>query len=229
MASAVFRLGDRRVGDLMTPRPNVIWLDIDDQTDEDWRAIAESPHGRFPVARDDLDNVIGVVAVKDLWSQTTLGRLPDLAGVLRAPLVVPESITARAALDRFKGAGAHMAIVVDEFGGVSGVVTLTDLLEAIVGDIPVAGEPPDAPFVQREDGSWLVDGLVSTEELKKQLALAPLPDEDEYQTLAGFILMQLGRVPAPGDAFTWDGRRFEVVDMDGNRIDKVLVATMNAE
>ena len=124
---------------------------------------------------------------------------------------------------RFKQVGAQLAIVVDEFGGTSGVITLTDILEAIVGDIPAAGEPEEPPIVRRPDGSLLVDGLVPLEELREALGVKQLPDEGEYQTLAGFVLHQLQRVPAPGDAFVWDGRHFEVLDMDGRRIDKVLI------
>jgi len=224
MASAVFRLGDRRVAELMTPRPRVAWLDVEDAPAAIYRDLAENPHGRFPVCRGGLDDVLGVVAAKDLLLEVAEGRAPDLGAALRPALILPETAPALGALERFKRAGAQLAVVVDEFGGTSGVVTLTDILEAIVGDIPAAGEDEGAAVVRRPDGSLLADGLLPAEALRETLGVRELPDDAEYQTLAGFVLRRLGRVPAAGDAFVWDGRRFEVLDMDGRRVDKVLIA-----
>ena len=223
MVRSVFRLGDRHVNDLMVPRHEVVWLDIDDPPEAIWREMAASPHTRFPVCRGELDHVIGIVSVKHLWEQVIGGLAPDLAAAVQPPLVVPESLAALKVLDRFKQAGTDLAVVIDEYGGVSGVLTLTDVLEAIVGEIPTPEERADPRVVRREDGSWLIDGDVPIEEVKEVLGLAELPEEAEYQTLAGFVLFQLGRIPGPADHVTWHDLRFEVMDMDGNRIDKVLV------
>jgi putative hemolysin len=223
MVSGIFRLGDRRVGELMTPRPSVVWLDIDDPPEAIWREMADAPHSRFPVCRGGLDDVLGVVAVKDVWAQTMHGEPPDLGALVRPALILPETLPVLRSLDLFKQHGTQLGVVVDEFGGTSGVMTLDDVLEAIVGDISTPDTPADPRVVRRDDGSWLIDGLLSTDELKEVLGLKELPDEDEYQTVAGFVLLQLGRIPHAGDAFDWNRYRFEVVDMDGNRIDKVLV------
>ena len=221
----VFRLGDRRVADLMTPRPRVVWLDLAATPDETRRAMAASPHHFFPVCQGDLDRVVGVVSVKDLWARAAAGEPFDLAALLRPPLVVPETMPAFRVLEEFRRVGAPLALIVDEFGGIDGLVTLTDLLEALVGDFPAARDG-DPRAIRREDGSWLVDGMLPVEEFRsavplgERLGAAP----GAYQTLGGLVLARLGRVPRPGDHFAWGGLRFEVVDMDGNRVDKVLVA-----
>jgi putative hemolysin len=149
----------------------------------------------------------------------------DLFVSLQQPLFVPESMRALALLELFKQSGTHIALVMDEYGGIQGLVTPSDILEAIVGDLPLPGERAEPQVVQREDGSWLLDGMLSVDELKELLHLSHLPGEDQglYQTVAGFVIMQLGRIPQAADAFEWEGLRFEVMDMDGNRIDKVLV------
>jgi putative hemolysin len=224
LVTSVFRLADRRVGELMTPRPSVVWLDADDPFAVNWQAMAASPHTLFPLCRGDLDAIVGIVSVKDVAARLVAGEAVDLAALAREALFVPETGPALPALERFRQAGCELAVVVDEYGGTAGLLTLTDVLEALVGDLPLAGEPNDPQMVQRADGSWLFDGLLPVEEMKEALGLDQLPQEDEYQTLAGFVMLQLGRIPAPADAFVWDQYRFEVVDMDGNRVDKVLVA-----
>jgi len=223
MIRSVFRLGDRKVSSLMVPRPDVDWLDIDDPLAIVWQKIRESSHSRFPMCRGDLDTVLGIVSVKDIWAQLTEGREPDLQPALRPALFVPESLSALKALERFRQDGATLAVVIDEYGGTSGVLSLTDILEAIVGDLPSTGEPAEQRVVCQEDGSWLIDGSVLIDEIKELLQMKRLPDEDEYQTVAGFVLHQLGRVPEAGDYADWGNFRFEVVDMDGHRIDKVLI------
>jgi putative hemolysin len=225
MVRAVFRLGDRRVAALMTPRPEIVWLDPEDPPEETRRRITGSVRSRFLVARETLDHVLGVVQAKDLLAHTLTDRPVDLRTTLEEPLYVPESTPALQVLERFKQSGTHTALVVDEYGGLQGLVTPTDILEAIVGDIPEAGELAEPAAVRRGDGSWLVDGMMPVDEFKDLLRTGPLPGETEhvYQTVAGFIILQLGQLPAPADHVDWGGWRFEVMDMDGRRVDKVLV------
>jgi putative hemolysin len=224
MVERVFRLGDRRVSAVMTPRTEIVWLDRDASLDEIQHIIAESIHSRFLVAEGSLDNVLGVVHAKELLLHFLRGQPLDLAAILQQPLYVPESMRALEVLELFKRSATHIALVVDEYGGIQGLVTPSDILEAIVGDLPVAGEPLEPLAVQREDGSWLLDGMLPVDEFKELFHLGRLPGEDQgvYQTLAGFVIMQLGRIPAVSDHFDWGGLRIEVVDMDGNRVDKVL-------
>jgi putative hemolysin len=225
MVTSIFRLGDRHVVDLMVPRRDIVWLEIEDPPEVLWQKMAESPHNRFPVCRGNLDTVLGTVALKDLWTPLARdGQPPEITTVLRPALVVPEGLPVLRALDRLKQAGTGLAVVVDEHGGTSGVITLTDVLEAIVGDLPSPEEEGEPQIVRRDDGSWLVDGLASIEEVKERLRLKDLPEEGEYQTLAGFVFLEMQRVPAVGESFIWGELRFEVMDMDGRRIDKVLIA-----
>jgi putative hemolysin len=221
----VFRLGDRRVSAVMTPRTEIVWLDRDATPEEIRRRLTESSHSRLLVADGSLDNVLGVVHAKDLLVQCLGERSVDLTRTLQQPLYVPETMPALQVLELFKQSGIHIALAIDEYGGIQGLVTPNDILEAIVGDLPVAGEAAEPLALQREDGSWLLDGMMPVDEFKELFDLGPLPGEDQgvYQTLAGFVIMQLGRIPAPADHFEWEGLRIEVVDMDGNRVDKVLV------
>jgi putative hemolysin len=170
------------------------------------------------------------VQAKDLLAHTLTDQPVDLNIVLQQPLYIPESMPALQVLERFKESGTHTALVVDEYGGLQGLVTPTDILEAIVGDIPTAGELAEPSVVQREDGSWLVDGMMPVDEFKDLFRTGPLPGEEEhlYQTLSGFIMMQLGRIPAPADHFEWGGWHFEVMDMDGRRVDKVLLSPVQS-
>lgn len=167
-----------------------------------------------------------MVEAKDIVARCLGGQPVELRSIVRRPLFVPESLRALKLLELFKQSGVHTAVVIDEYGALQGLVTLHDLLEAIIGEIRLAGQPAEPQFVQREDGSWLVDGLVPMDEFKGHFRLRDLPDEEEgmYQTLGGFVMMRLGRIPSAGDHFDWHGLRFEVVDMDGYRVDKVLVA-----
>lgn len=226
MVDSIFRLGDRQLRSLMTPRTEVVWLDVADSPTAVRATIRESNHTQFPVCEDELDYVLGVVRSKDLLSHEWVDGQIDLREVLQPALVLPETMLALRALERFKQEGAHMAILVDEFGGVEGVVTLIDILEAIVGDIPTLDEMQEPPVVMRDDGSLLVDGLVSIDDLRVVLDVETLPDEEDYQTLGGFVIYMIGRLPRVGESFQWAGRRFEIVDMDGNRVDKVLIAAL---
>jgi putative hemolysin len=227
LVDAVFRFGDRRVGELMTPRHRAVFLDVEDPEATNRAKMAAAPHSRFPVCEGDLDQVLGVLAVKDLWSRSLTGErvdLGDLRPYLTPPLYLPESLPASKAFDRFEKALAPFALVVDEYGSVTGILTLHDLFEAIAGDLAPAGEAGEEAAVRRPDGSWLFDGSILIDELRDLLDLDALPLETEgaYQTLGGFLMAELGRVPASADVVTWDSWRFEVVDMDGNRVDKVL-------
>jgi putative hemolysin len=223
MVDSIFRLGDRQLRSMMTPRTEVVWLDVNETAAEIRATVRDSNHTQFPVCEDELDYVLGIVRSKDLLSYQWENDQIDLHLVLQPALVLPETMLALRALERFKQEGAHMAILVDEFGGVEGVITLIDILEAIVGDIPTLDEMQAPPVVIRDDGSLLVDGLISVDDLRAVLDVEMLPDEDDYQTLGGFVIHRIGRLPRAGESFQWNGLRFEVVDMDGNRVDKVLI------
>jgi putative hemolysin len=221
----VFLLNDLRIGSFMTPRTEMEQLDLDDPPEENWRKMIEGRHTHFPVYRGDVDKVLGLVSVKDLWSRMITGQSPDLEACLQVPLFVPESALVLQVLDLFKEAGERVALVINEYGGIEGIVTLVDILEAIVGDIPLEDTLPEPQAVQREDGSWLIDGLLPVEMLRETLDLKVLPEEEltGYHTVGGLVMMQMGRIPTATDSFAWSGLRFEVVDMDGYRVDKVLV------
>ncbi|MBW4664307.1 MAG: hemolysin family protein [Chroococcus sp. CMT-3BRIN-NPC107] len=225
MVERVFRLGDRPVSALMTPRPDIVWLDLEDTTEENRKKMMDSANSRFPVCQGGLDNVLGIMPVTDLLARSLSGEKLDLTVSLRQPVFVPESTRGLKVLELFKQTGTHMALVVDEYGVIQGLVTLNDILVEIVGDVPSADELDDPQAVQREDGSWLLDGMLSVDEFFKIFAVNDFQGEHRgsYQTLGGFVITHLGRIPNAADHFEWDGMRFEVMDMDGNRVDKVLV------
>ena len=229
----VFRLGDRRVSSLMTPRLEIVWLDLEDSLDENRRTMMESSHSRFPVCHGGLDNLLGVVQVYDLLVKSLANQPIDFTSSLHTPVFVPESTRALKVLELFKHSGTQIAFVVDEYGVIQGLVTLTDVLQAIVGDIPSVEELQEPQAVQREDGSWLLDGMLPIYQFKEILDLGDeeLPGEQRgsYQTLGGFVVMHLGRIPLAADHFEWSTMRFEVMDMDGNRVDKVLVMPRRTE
>ena len=231
MVEAVLRLGDKTARSLMTPRNQIDWLDLTDSVEQIREKIVSSGHSRFPVATESLDRVDGVVQAKELLARNLAGQPLELKTVLHQPLFVPRSVSALEVLESFKKSGLHIALVVDEYGGIEGLLTHHDILEAIAGDIPFDGKPTDAKAHQRHDGSWLLDGMLSVDEFKDLFKLESLPGEkrDAYQTLGGFVFTRLGRIPSVADAFEWNGLRIEVVDMDGKRIDKVLVSPVNSE
>lgn len=228
MVESIFRFGDRQLRSLMTPRTEIVWLDINDPEEEIRDTVSQSHHSRFPVCDDALDRVIGIVQAKDMLSNSWTDQPFDLKSIMRPPLFLPETMSALRALERFKQTGIQEALLVDEFGGIEGLVTLIDMMEAIVGDIPTAEEIAEPPVVKREDGSWLVDGSIDIDDLKELLEVGELPDEGDYQTLGGFIVLLIGRLPRAGDRVDWQDYRFEVVDMDGYRIDKVLLSKLPA-
>ena len=226
MVEGVLGLDQLPVTAIMTPRPKIVFLNIDDSEEVNWRKIVASGHSHFPVYQDNRDQVLGMVAVKALWAHAAIGIPTSLKNLLMPPLVVPETMNCIQLLEGFKKSGRHTALVADEFGGIQGMVTLIDVLEAIVGDLPAQGQRNQPQAKQCEDGSWLIDATLAINELKTILALGDLPQEAaaDYQTLGGLVMTQFGRIPATGDHFEWDGWRFEVVDMDRHRVDKVLVS-----
>ncbi|HET9588240.1 MAG TPA: hemolysin family protein, partial [Anaerolineales bacterium] len=222
MVEGVFSLGDQRVYSLMTPRTDIVWLDIDDSVEEIRAKIAQSEYSRFPVRQGSLDSILGIVKARDLLVPSLGGEKIRLKDLLRPAFYIPETMMASRALEIFKEKGTEMLLIIDEFGSLQGLLTITDVLEEIVGQIEI--EEPQA--TQRQDGSWLLDGRLEADDFKEIFDLPVLPHEDEYETLSGFVMVSLGRVPQAADHFEWEGLRFEVIDMDGHRVDKVLVTTL---
>ena len=228
MVAGVMALDQCPVTSLMTPRPKMVWLNIGDPDEVNWRKIVASGHSHFPVYQQHRDNVLGMVHIKALWAHAAFNLPTHLKNLVTTALIVPEAATAIQVLEQFKKTGKHVALVADEFGGIQGMVSLIDILEAIVGDLPDQMRRAQPEARRRDDGSWLVDATLAIGEVKELLALKHLPGEGEaeFQTLGGFIITQLGRIPAAGDYFDWSGWRFEVMDMDRNRVDKVLLARL---
>lgn len=224
MVEGVFELGDREVRELMTPRYRLAALDVEDPIEESYRVMAESPHHLFPVYEGDLDRLIGMAPVKKLWAASLSGAPIDLRALAEPALIVPESMPAIEVLERFRGRPESAAMVVDEYGGIAGLLSLHDLMEGITGGAS-RDEEHDEEIVKRADGSWLLDGALPVHELREVLDIESIPGEEsgDFETLGGFVMAQLGRIPAVGDIADWGGQRFEVVDMDGRRVDRVLV------
>jgi putative hemolysin len=222
MVEGVFSLGDQRIYSLMTPRTDIVYLDINDSIEEVREKIAASEFSRFPVRQDSLDTILGIVKARDMLVRSLSGEAIKLKDLLKPAFFIPETMLASRALEIFKEKGTELLLVIDEFGGLQGLLTINDVLEEIVGQIEL--EEPQA--TQRQDGSWLLDGMLEVDEFKEIFKIHALPHEDEYETLSGFVMMSLGRVPQPADHFEWHGLRFEVMDMDGRRVDKVLVTTL---
>jgi putative hemolysin len=225
MIEGVLRLDERPVGGFITPRKQIVWFDLNDTPKDILQKLEKSRHSRYPVMHGSLDTVLGIVRAKDILAQCLASRPLDLKAVLRPPLFFPETMSSLKALELFKQKGTHIALVIDEYGGIEGIVTHNDILEAIVGYIPSAGEPVQPQATRRDDGSWLVDGLLHIDELKEIFELDKMPEGaySVYHTVGGFVISQLRTIPSPGQSFRWENLRFEVLDMDGRRVDKVLV------
>jgi putative hemolysin len=225
MVRNVFRLDDRQTGSLMVPRSDIVWLDIERPLEENLACMARSEHSRFPVCRGGLDDILGIISSKQLFNQTLKGGRADITRQLQTPVYVPESLTGMELLEQFRASSSHMVFVIDEYGEVQGLVALQDVMEAVTGEFRTDRQE-DAWAVQREDGSWLLDGLIPLPELKDLLELKEVPEEDKgrYHTLSGMIMWLLGRLPQTADVITWEAWRLEVVDLDGKRIDKVLAS-----
>ena len=225
----VFRVGDMRIGKLMTPRTELAWLNINDSQESIYQTLRDKPYSRYPVTEDGIDNVIGVVRTTDLLAHIVSHQAFDLRLILRQPVFVPETTSVYKVLEALRLSKVHTALVIDEYGGVQGLVTLNDVLGEIVGDALLPLEDADEPqIVRRTDGSWLVDGILPIDRLKTVLNLKSLAGDDtgDYQTVGGFVMAQLGHIPIASDYVESAGFRFEVMDMDGHRVDKVLVQSL---
>ena len=225
MVRNVFRLDERQVGSMMIPRAEITWLDQHAPLPDLLAQMTEHGHSRYPVCRDGLDDVVGVIQAQDLLVPLSRGEMPDLGLLMQAPVFVPETISGMELLDHFRATSAELVFVVDEYGAVQGVITVRDVLEAITGEFS-SPSAEDAWAVMRADGSWLMDGMIPVPEMKDRLEIRDLPEEDRgrYNTLAGMIMLLLGHLPRTTDVVEWDSWRFEVVDLDGKRVDKVLVS-----
>lgn len=225
MIEGVFDIGDRRVDSLMTHRNDIISFDLNDLADENLRKMIKSGRSNFPAYERDLDNIIGMVSVKDVLAKLVESDIADIKGSVTKPLIAPEAITVLKLLELFKETGVHIALITDEYGSIQGVITLHDVMEAIVGDVHSLGEPVEMQVVVREDGSWLVEGDTFVEKLKDILFVDSFPEEEKghYRTVAGMIMFILQKLPKTGEHIELKGLRYEVIDMEGHRIDKVLI------
>jgi len=230
MVRNVFRLDDRQVNSMMIPRGEIVWLEATSTAEDVLRVIGDAEHSRYPVCRGGLDDVLGVITAQKLLQRAIKGEAFAVDQDLQPPVFVPETLSGMELLEHFRASSAQLVFVVDEYGEVQGMITVRDVLEAITGEFSTATED-DSWAVQRSDGSWLFDGLIPTPELKDRLALKELPEEDRgrYNTLAGMIMLLLGRLPETADSVEWEGWRFEVVDLDGKRVDKVLASALAPE
>ncbi|NLE99497.1 MAG: HlyC/CorC family transporter [Anaerolineales bacterium] len=224
LLESVLRLDEWRVGVFMTVRPDIVWIEIDDPPAVIAEKLEHSAHTRFPVSRGELDHILGVVHARDMLAQNLAGQPFDLKPLIRPPLFVPESMPALRLLELFKLQGTHVAMVINEYGAIEGMITDNDILESIVGELPGVEEPDEPDIIARGDGSYLLDGQLHIERFKELFDLAELPDENvAYETLGGFVMYRIGSIPTSGASFECLGLRLEVVDMDGRRVDKVLV------
>ncbi|NRF70373.1 HlyC/CorC family transporter [Aquincola sp. S2] len=225
MVRNVFRLDERQIGSMMIPRAEITWLDIHAPMDELLALMAEHGRSRYPVCRGGLDDVVGVIEARSMLQPLARGGQPDIGALMQPPVFVPETLSGMELLEHFRNTSAELVFVVDEYGAVQGVISVRDVLEAIAGEFSTPSAE-DAWAVQRADGSWLMDGLIPVPELKDRLELKELPEEDRgrYNTLAGMVMLLLGRLPRTADVVEWEAWRFEVVDLDGKRVDKVLVS-----
>jgi putative hemolysin len=223
MIEGVLRLPDRTVRSIMIPRGDVVWLDAADSRKTVWNTVRTSGHSRYPVCRGQLDELLGIVLTGELAEWLGDSESGELATRVRSPLVVHESTRILRLLELFRESKVHFAVIVDEHGSIEGVVTPVDILTAIAGELPESASEEAPEAVMRDDQSWLMDGRMTIDDVERLLGAGNMRSGDDYTTLAGFVLAQLGHLPTTGEAFRWRGLRFEIVDMDGRRIDKLLV------
>ena len=230
MLRNVFRLDDRQLGSLMIPRSDVLYLDIRLPQEENLKRVIESQYSRFPVVDGNLDNLIGVIHAKQALAYAAQGKMPDFSTNLQQCVFVPETLTGMELLTQFRSNNMDIAFVIDEYGELEGIVTLHDLMEALTGEFTPHNKE-DSWALQREDGSWLLDGAIAILELKDTLNIKSVPEEEKgrYHTLSGMVMLLTGRLPATGDTVDWEGWRFEVVDMDQKRIDKILASPIKED
>ncbi len=228
MVAGVLELDQLGVTAIMTPRPKMVFLNLEDPDEINWRKIVTSGHSRYPVYTSHRDQVVGVVTVKALWANSAFGLPANLKNVMVPPLLVPEAMTVIHLIEQFRKTGQHLALVTDEFGAIQGLVTMIDVMEAIAGDLPEKGRRQAPEARKRDDNSWLIDATLLIPDFKELLGLDELPHEDtaEYKTAGGFVMTFFGRIPKAGDHFDHEGWSFEVVDMDRHRIDKLLVTRL---
>ena len=226
----VFRLGEQRVNTLMTPRMDVVWLDITDPIAQIQAEVIGSVHSHFLVCHETVDQAIGFLSAKEFLAATLTIPLTstDLTSLLTPLLYIPESILAFNALEMFRTSGSHIAVVVDEYGATQGLVTLNDLLEAIVGDIHTGNEPSEPQAIQQADGTWLLDGMFSVDDFKDLFDIKQLSEREglDYVTIGGFVIRQLGHIPTSSESFEWNGWHFEVLTMDGHRVEQIWMAPL---
>ena len=226
MVERVLRLDEMRVEELMTPSIRIVWINADEAPDVTWRALVASGHSHFPVYRGSRENILGIVSVKALWANMAVGLPASPADLATQALLLPETIPALRALEQLQKARQRVALVSDEFGNITGILSLLDLLEAIVGELPSQEDRHKQRAIRREDGSWLVDATLPVEEFAKDLGKAAdyFELDGDFQTVGGFVVHRLARIPKEGDHIEYRGHRYEVVDMDRHRLDKVLVS-----
>jgi len=226
MIEGVLKLADRNVRSIMVPRGDILWIDVEDSRETVWNAVRTSGHSRYLVCRGEVDELVGVASVTELLEWVRDPNGPDLAKRALAPLVIQETTTVLRLLELFREAAVHLAVVVDEHGSIEGMVTSTDVLRAIAGELPEFGDADLPEAIQRADDSWLIDGRLPIDEAERLLGRRDMSSGDDFTTIAGFVLAQLGRLPATAETFDWKDLRFEIVDMDGRRIDKLLVTRL---
>jgi len=228
MVERVLRLDEMRVEELMTPSIRIVWINADEALEVTWRALVASGHSHFPVYRGSRENILGMVSVKALWANMAVGLPAAPADLATTALILPETIPALRALEQLQKARQRVALVSDEFGNITGILSLLDLLEAVVGELPSQEDRHKLRAIQREDGSWLVDATLPVEEFARDLGKAAdyFPVDGDFQTVGGFVVHRLAKIPKEGDHIEYRGHRYEVVDMDRHRLDKVLVSQL---
>lgn len=220
-----FLLSDKKVSTLMTPRKDIVWFNINSSFKVIQNKISKHAYSNYPVCNDSLDKVVGVVRTESILIDFLKKEKINIKYFLQKPLYIPESADGLKLLEMFKKTGIHMALVIDEYANIQGLISLSDIVSAIVGDVPTFGELEETGFKKRNDGTWLIDGLLSTDDFKQLFNIKKLSGDRSgtYQTIGGFVMYRFGHIPVPGDKIKWEDYYFEVIDMDGNRIDKILV------